>query len=834
LCIGVISENLARILEQNDIKLHPSKIQQEIKGYFFQAPQLGVQLEPPHRIKSIYAVFRGNGPRFSLPDMNISFDDILLQHNIDRGIEHISEQVIDLSIPKNAENPATITTRLGNQEKRYRFDLIVGAFGLHSPLLPKIAELGFGYHSPKMISTLMCELPLPEEWVKERFRDNIVVYTFPSRRIRYVIVVPKKRYLSISIINRGNATREDLKNFLQSNIFASYLPKNGALNPRFCTCLPRIALSSAGRPYSNRLVLIGDVSYTRIYKNGIESAYYTAMYAAETAIKHGISKRNFRRNYSRPMKKLFVLDNFFGRLMFFIYDYISRNQYLSEGFLRALLYEKKKRMNRYLHNLVWNMFTGGERYQKIILQFINPFCQIFILHKTFETFWQKINSGNSRQKDYSEANYNSIRDNPANPGLKDDSVVGIVGGGPGGIACAITLKNIAKELGINIRTVIYEGKTYSGVPHYNQCVGVLSPPIRSLLEDQLNIPFPDHLLQRMITGYILNSDKKQINLPDESEFSLAVRRITFDSYLLEEAEKKGVEFRQSRVTDVELHKDCVILYSESDNLRADVVVGAFGLDDGSIKIFERITTYQAPEFLTSIVTKIHPGLKYMSRIGSNIIAYLPPFRKIEFGAITPKKNHIDINIAGKNIDATCMDLFLRYPPVQQILPKNEQFDQKLLYYFKGKFPVSLAKNFYGDRYVMLGDAAGLVRPFKGKGVNSAIESGINVALVMMHEGVSRKAFKTYEKLCREITHDMPYGYFMRRFAIFSANHGLLDFMISFANQNQIMRRALFNSISAHKLYREILRETLKWSFLKNIARSLYQYQKAKSHIRDWD
>ena len=36
-------------------------------------------------------------------------------------------------------------------------------------------------------------------------------------------------------------------------------------------------------------------------------------------------------------------------------------------------------------------------------------------------------------------------------------------------------------------------------------------------------------------------------------------------------------------------------------------------------------------------------------------------------------------------------------------------------YHRGCFPVKPAKHLFGDRYVTIGDAAGLIRPFKGKG-----------------------------------------------------------------------------------------------------------------------
>ena len=66
--------------------------------------------------------------------------------------------------------------------------------------------------------------------------------------------------------------------------------------------------------------------------------------------------------------------------------------------------------------------------------------------------------------------------------LQNGGHVVVVGGGPGGAACAIALRRLARSLGREIQVTVYEGKTFAGERHYNQCVGVVSPPIRQILE----------------------------------------------------------------------------------------------------------------------------------------------------------------------------------------------------------------------------------------------------------------------------------------------------------------------------------------------------------------
>ena len=391
--------------------------------------------------------------------------------------------------------------------------------------------------------------------------------------------------------------------------------------------------------------------------------------------------------------------------------------------------------------------------------------------------------------------------------LSDGATAVVIGGGPGGVAAAIALRQGAP----NARVIMVEGKQFSGAQQYNQCSGVLAPPIVELIERDLNVPFPRHLGRTAITGYVLHTPRRQIVLDGEAELSVALRRVQFDAYMLEAARERGVELVRARVTGLEFHADRVIIYTDSVPLQADVVVGAFGLDEGTAAIFGHAVGYRPPPALSSIVTKYHPGEAGMAELGGRIHAFLPPSPRIEFGAVTPKGNHLTINIAGAEVDAGLMDGFLALPEVRRALPCLEnagRFDANDLRYFKGRFPCGLARNFTGDRFVLVGDAAGLVRAFKGKGVTSATVTGIRAANVILRDGISASAFEAYHAANRDITDDLPYGLAMRRLTILAARFGLIDIILRAAEADAGLRRALFDSVSAHRPYQDVVREGL--------------------------
>jgi len=399
----------------------------------------------------------------------------------------------------------------------------------------------------------------------------------------------------------------------------------------------------------------------------------------------------------------------------------------------------------------------------------------------------------------------------------------IIGCGPAGASCALKLKKSAEARGARLPIIVYEGKRLDRKSYYNQCLGVLSPPLEAILEKELGVPFPWPIIQRKIEGYVLHADGTAIMLEGRMSPSYACRRVEFDNYLYLKVREAGIPIVPARVTDLDFSADGVMVYSEMDNVKAGLVVGAFGLDDGMAKIFERATDYRMPAFLSSVVTKVHPGETAMGRFGNRIHAFLPSsLRQVEFGAITPKGNHLSINVAGRGIDAGTLDDFLRLDEVCEALEGACGSELPPLTYFKGKFPTLPARAPYGKRYVMIGDAAGLNRPFKGKGINSAVITGIRAAEAIAALGGSAKAFKKYLESCAELTQDIPYGRILRALVNGCSRFGLMEGVLDDAGREPALRRAMFNIVSGQETYKKTWQETrnvgLMWRILISSVR----------------
>jgi len=148
-----------------------------------------------------------------------------------------------------------------------------------------------------------------------------------------------------------------------------------------------------------------------------------------------------------------------------------------------------------------------------------------------------------------------------------------------------------------------------------------------------------------------------------------------------------------------------------------------------------------------------------------------------------------------------MRAFLETPAVRRLLPCLPATE----HHFRGTFPLGPARGSFGDRYVLIGDAAGLVRPFKGKGINSAVITGLRGARTCLEAGISGEAFAGFYAGCRDLTGDLWYGRLVRALALVLSRGGGLDPLLALARENAAVRRALYLSVSGEETYRNIAR-----------------------------
>lgn len=385
---AVIAGSLHSKLKKDGIEIPEEIIRQEIKGYYFQTQEYGIELYKPqgNENSKILAVYRGNGPLYSTHTGSHSFDACLLNHVIKKGVNVIPEPVQELKLSSDIEIPAEIQYGKKRPYKKMEADLVVGAFGINSRIFDKIEGLNFGYRPPKTIKTCQTEIPLNEEFIKKSFKGCIHVFAIGLKPFRFASMVPKGNYVTVSLVGVRDLTKQDLVNFLHYPVVRKKLPHDWKMPENFCMCIPRITLSHAKNPFTNRFVMVGDASISRIYKNGLESAYMTSQFAAQAVFEYGITKVDFDKHYYKPARKLLAVDNLLGSLILLFSDFVTKRNWLVKARLSYVKARKGSWIADNLNSLLWNMVTGDAPYKKILVQALNPLFQITLIPVTLKAF----------------------------------------------------------------------------------------------------------------------------------------------------------------------------------------------------------------------------------------------------------------------------------------------------------------------------------------------------------------------------------------------------------------------------------------------------------------
>ncbi|MHB1012252.1 MAG: NAD(P)/FAD-dependent oxidoreductase [Desulfobacteria bacterium] len=370
MCAGAISNTLFINLTRLDFVIPIDVIKDKVTGYVMHLKgETGVIDVDPST--TIYTVFRSAGPIFSAETIR-GFDQVLLDYVVKKGALFVNKRVKNI-ITGSKEK---ISLVYGEEGKEWEGDLLVGAFGVNSKI---VDNLGFGYKPPKYLSVCQTEIEVPDEFAAEIIQNKIHIFGTENPKIKYIAFTPKGKFITVTGIGK-NVKRVDVEKSLKEDGIASYLPKDYTFK---CHCHPRIPVTIARNPFSDRFVIIGDAAASRYLKNGIESAFFTAKLAAFTSLHHGLSSEDFRINYYNACRNNFLYDNEYGKILFRIFDCFSKSDLISRININMIKEEQKKdHDSKVLSSVFWHLFAGDAPYAHILHEalslklIVNTFRQI--------------------------------------------------------------------------------------------------------------------------------------------------------------------------------------------------------------------------------------------------------------------------------------------------------------------------------------------------------------------------------------------------------------------------------------------------------------------------
>ena len=373
-CGGVISELLVQNLAVEGIILPESLVQRGINSYKLYTAHGKVLIETPTFERTIATIYRGGGPKGIAGKDKESFDNFLLNAAVREGAVHAPLK-IDRIEYKNGR-----PVLFSKDEKISEPELVVGAIGVKSNTSKIFEEMGFGYKRPETVTAAIAEIDIEGHTVSEIFGNSVHLFLLPMKGIKFAAMIPKGDYVTVCILGQ-NMNINSVSEFLDHTVVKSILPKDGLFKIE-CRCLPKMNVQAPVSPFTDRVVLCGDAGSTRLFKDGIGAAYIMGKAAARTAVFQGVGKEHFLKEYY-PVYKSIINDNLFGKFLFSVTDIVKRYKALTKGMLAVVQKEQEDTDNqKVISSILWDMFTGNERYKNIFMRSMNVRMNLGLMSRT--------------------------------------------------------------------------------------------------------------------------------------------------------------------------------------------------------------------------------------------------------------------------------------------------------------------------------------------------------------------------------------------------------------------------------------------------------------------
>jgi flavin-dependent dehydrogenase len=420
--------------------------------------------------------------------------------------------------------------------------------------------------------------------------------------------------------------------------------------------------------------------------------------------------------------------------------------------------------------------------------------------------------------------------------LKDGSRIAIVGGGPAGSFFANFALRLARLKGIKVHVTVFEGRDFSRADHSacNMSVGVMAERLMEKLDWQ-DITVPRRCIQSEIKGYQFFTQDDYMSLehpqPGHTPRIISVFRgggpvhsdikedVSFDHFLLKLVEERGAQVIKEGVKDIVLpaqpEKKATLIFGKGEELEADLVVGAFGVNSPTADVFTKMRFgYLPPKTLKTCIVDAHLGRDYIKEhFRDNIYVFAFGTREVEFASLTPKGDYLTIGLVGKR-DISTPELrgFLNHPVVKRVLPQGTEVLKSCCICFP-RIPVGHAYRPYWDRVVVVGDA-GISRSYKN-GIESAFVASYLATNTIFERGLSREALRVgyYDPAIKLIARDNFYGKIVFKvFGLIASQRQILSERLYYAYAHREkwiadrLNAILWNLVTGDAPYKEIFQE----------------------------
>lgn len=375
MCGGVLHESLVQSLAAEGINLPTTVVQRGLDSNTLHMDVGSIRIETPQQEKRIATTFRGIGPCDLREPNGLGLDGYLMKLAVNKGANQIKSRIDKVEWLTDPENPDPQAKRMhigtqGGTPQTY--DLVVVTAGVNTSLLRQFQVLDVGYESPRTTKCFVGEYHLGEESVTQYLGTSMHAFLLNIPRLDFGALVPKGDYVTLILLGE-NVDENLVRAFVNDPAVKQCLPPDFTTDQFACSCAPRINVQGSAQPFSDRLVFIGDAGVTRLYKDGIGSAYRAAKVVAKTVIFEGVSEKDFRRHYL-PFCQTMRRDNSIGKLIFAVVRQIQKIRLTRKAVFQMVAAEQRGKASAVggMSMVLWDMFTGSASYHEILLRILRP------------------------------------------------------------------------------------------------------------------------------------------------------------------------------------------------------------------------------------------------------------------------------------------------------------------------------------------------------------------------------------------------------------------------------------------------------------------------------
>ncbi|MGQ4892867.1 MAG: NAD(P)/FAD-dependent oxidoreductase [Candidatus Njordarchaeia archaeon] len=297
----------------------------------------------------------------------------------------------------------------------------------------------------------------------------------------------------------------------------------------------------------------------------------------------------------------------------------------------------------------------------------------------------------------------------------------IIGAGPAGAAAAISVSHYSKLWGLEIETVLVDKDVKPG--ENKPCGGMLSWKSLQLLGDH-------KIAEREIQGVKVYYKNRVIKLNYGKTIAANVDRGILSSFLLKLAKKMGVEVGLGiKIVDVDETNESYILHHKDGSFKTKYLVGADGYASiVSRKIFGNIPSVNEIGSTYQLIVEMGEGEIDEKFRNFNEFYYGESYAPGGYMWIFPHKNMVHVGYGALASVVKRKRVNMRRH-LTKLLKENKLIREKIN---AGKiireesWPVPLPKKLkkvVKGNAILVGDAAQLVDPLTGEGIQNALISG---------------------------------------------------------------------------------------------------------------